>query len=293
MIKFKSIKLLNVYKIISKASIICATALISIAVVVYPSSNNINQVNAIDLAATINKEVTDININHENIDVDKKEGVKEEETIKVEETKPVKEEEVAEVKVQNINATSNVSNQAPVVVPEPVQQPVPEPTPEPVAVPVVEVAREQGLPNNYECQYLSDYENEILTLVNQFRAENGLAALSMNNKLIESARYKSNSMLQLNYFEHTNPQYNNQSPSYLIRTIFNIPCGYCGENLHMSEAESRDVNSTALQIVTDWKESPGHRANMLRAGFTKIGVGVAYGYRNGQCTIISTQHFSN
>ena len=147
------------------------------------------------------------------------------------------------------------------------------------------------MPNNFGCQYLTDYENELLSLVNQYRADNGLGTLKLNSNLVESARYKSNSMLQLSYFDHYNPQLNGQSPSYLIRTIFNIACGYCGENLHMSEASSTSVSSTAKQIFADWKASPGHNANMLKPQFTKVGIGVAYAYRNGQYTIISTQHF--
>ena len=201
----------------------------------------------------------------------------------------------SEVITSQPNNTEVATSTEPVVtpVPEPVTTPAPEPVTTPAPEPVVTPPIKVELPNNYNIQYLSNYESEIIALVNQFRTENGVAALSFSGQLCESSRYKSNSIIQLNYFAHENPQYDNKNSAYLIKTVFNNPVSYCGENIHLSEASDSSMSSTALEIFTDWSNSPGHRANMLNPNYTKIGVGVVHCSRNGMDTIASTQHFSN
>lgn len=43
-----------------------------------------------------------------------------------------------------------------------------------------------------------------------------------------------------------------------------------GENIHWGVG----ANATPARIVDDWMDSPGHRANILRASFTRVGTGV-------------------
>lgn len=45
----------------------------------------------------------------------------------------------------------------------------------------------------------------------------------------------------------------------------------------------------AVELFTQWWNSPGHRANMMNSAYTKVGVGVLYG--NGK--YMGTQEFSN
>ena len=59
--------------------------------------------------------------------------------------------------------------------------------------------------------------------------------------------------------------------------------GWAGENIAMSTA------ATAEQFVRMWMESPGHRANILRAEFKFTGVGV---FGSGS-TFYATQVFSS
>ncbi len=109
----------------------------------------------------------------------------------------------------------------------------------------------------------SAYEKQVVTLVNQERAKNGLSALTLNDKLGKMARAKSQDMHDNNYFSHTSPTYG--SPFDMMKT-FGISYRTAGENIAMGYA-------TPESVVTGWMNSPGHRANILNKNFTQIGVG--------------------
>ena len=49
------------------------------------------------------------------------------------------------------------------------------------------------------------FSYEVLALTNDFRAQNGLAALSLNTELIESAQFHAEDMADDDYFAHTSP----------------------------------------------------------------------------------------
>lgn len=108
-----------------------------------------------------------------------------------------------------------------------------------------------------------DFEAEVIRLTNQRRTENGLSALKTNWELSRVARYKSQDMHDKKYFSHTSPTYG--SPFDMIRN-FNIKFNSAGENIAMGQ-------KTPQEVVNAWMNSPGHRANILKASFTQIGVG--------------------
>lgn len=110
---------------------------------------------------------------------------------------------------------------------------------------------------------VQSYEQEVIRLVNQIRAENGLPALTHNWELSRVARYKSRDMKDNRYFSHTSPVYG--SPFQMIRN-FGISYRTAGENIARGYA-------TPQAVVNGWMNSSGHRANILNASFTQIGVG--------------------
>ena len=110
---------------------------------------------------------------------------------------------------------------------------------------------------------VSAYEAEVVRLVNVERAKNGLGALTLNAKLSDVARAKSQDMRDKGYFSHTSPTYG--SP-FDMMTKFGISYRTAGENIAMGY-------STPQAVVTGWMNSPGHRANILNGSFTQIGVG--------------------
>jgi len=113
------------------------------------------------------------------------------------------------------------------------------------------------------------FESEVIRLVNGHRAQNGLKPLTANWELSRVARYKSQDMADNRYFSHTSPTYG--SPFQMIRN-FGISFRSAGENIAYGQR-------TPQAVVTAWMNSSGHRANILNASYTQIGVGyVANGH---------------
>ena len=54
---------------------------------------------------------------------------------------------------------------------------------------------------------VTSYEQEVIRLVNEIRAENGLKVLTYDWELARVARYKSQDMKDNKYFSHTSPVY--------------------------------------------------------------------------------------
>lgn len=112
-------------------------------------------------------------------------------------------------------------------------------------------------------QSVLDYESEVVRLVNEARAKNGLKPLTQDWELSRVARYKSQDMHDNRYFSHTSPVYG--SPFQMMKS-FGISYRSAGENIAKGQA-------TPQAVVNAWMNSAGHRANILNASFTHIGVG--------------------
>lgn len=117
-----------------------------------------------------------------------------------------------------------------------------------------------------ESTYLS-MEEEVVKLVNQERAKNGLQPLKADWELARVARYKSEDMRDRGYFNHTSPVYG--SPHQMIRN-FGISYRASGENIAAGQ-------TSAQAVFNAWMNSSGHRQNILSSNYTHIGVGYAKG----------------
>lgn len=107
------------------------------------------------------------------------------------------------------------------------------------------------------------YEAEVIRLVNEIRRQNGLQPLKENWELSRVARYKSQDMLDNGYFAHNSPTYG--TPFQMIKA-FGLSYRTAGENIAYGYASPQAV-------VNGWMNSSGHRANILNASYTQIGVG--------------------
>ena len=110
---------------------------------------------------------------------------------------------------------------------------------------------------------VSDYEKEVVDLVNEIRKEYGLSELTLNTELSAVARAKSQDMKDNQYFSHTSPTYG--SPFDMMKT-FGISYRTAGENIAMGYR-------TPEAVVDGWMNSEGHRANILNSSYKEIGVG--------------------
>ncbi len=125
---------------------------------------------------------------------------------------------------------------------------------------------------------LKTYETEVIRLTNLERTKHGLPALQTNWQLCRVARYKSQDMINKNYFSHTSPTYG--SPFTMMQN-FGLRFSSAGENIAYGQR-------TPQEVVTGWMNSAGHRANILSPSYTQIGVGAA---KKSNGTIYWTQQF--
>jgi uncharacterized protein YkwD len=128
-----------------------------------------------------------------------------------------------------------------------------------------------------DAQPLPDLEAQMLELVNQERAQAGLAPLRPDPALIELARAHSADMLAHAYLAHVS-----LDGSDLADRMHSagIPFQSAGENLALART---------LQLAhAGLMHSPGHRANILRLEFGRVGIGIVDG---GIYGLMVTQDF--
>ncbi|RUS42894.1 SCP-like extracellular [Cohnella sp. AR92] len=109
----------------------------------------------------------------------------------------------------------------------------------------------------------SAFEQQVLDLVNKERQSGGLNALTMDSKLVEVARAKAKDMHDNNYFDHQSPTYG--SPFDMMKS-FGVSYQSAGENIAKGQTSPE-------QVMSQWMNSPGHKANIMNGSYTKIGVG--------------------
>jgi len=130
-----------------------------------------------------------------------------------------------------------------------------------------------------EGQPRPDLEEQMLDMVNAERRAHGLKAVKPDPILSELARAHSRDMLARGYFAHVTPEGNDLSDRMQQARI-----GYlsAGENLALAP--------TLYTAHTGLMHSPGHRANILRPQFGRLGIGILDSGGHG---LMVTQDFRN
>lgn len=107
----------------------------------------------------------------------------------------------------------------------------------------------------------------VVDEMNLYRRQHGLAPLVRNPALELAASDRIDDMFTRRYFDHVSPD--GVQPFARARSR-----GYrwsmIGENLAEGQRSAREV-------VADWMQSPGHRANILGSTFEECGVAIAEG----------------
>ena len=124
-----------------------------------------------------------------------------------------------------------------------------------------------------------ELEAEMLRLVNQERAAAGLKPLAADPELLPVARRHSADMFARGYFAHETPE--GRSPFDRIREG-GVTFRVAGENLALAPTHSN--------AHTGLMNSPGHRANIHRPEFGRVGIGIMDGGPRG---LMVTQNFRN
>jgi uncharacterized protein YkwD len=111
----------------------------------------------------------------------------------------------------------------------------------------------------------------ILCLLNDERAQHGLAPLTTSALLELASQRHSEDMGLRKFFAHETPD--GADPGRRMEAVgYPVTSTTTGENL----AWGTGPEATPVRIVKGWMNSPGHRENILRPEFTQVGVGVAY-----------------
>jgi len=118
---------------------------------------------------------------------------------------------------------------------------------------------------------LTSEEKEMVQLVNQERASRGLQPLQVDMNIVKTARVKAQDMVNNGYFSHTSPTYG--SPFQMMDT-FGINYRAAAENI----AQNRSVSAAHASFMG----SSGHKANILNATYTHVGIAVVDGGPHGK-----------
>lgn len=104
----------------------------------------------------------------------------------------------------------------------------------------------------------------VLNLVNAERAKEGLAPLTLNPTATAAAQLRAEETVTL--FSHTRPD---GTTCFTALDQAGVAYRTAGENIAAGQ-------STPEWVMESWMNSPGHRANILNANFTQLGVGYYY-----------------
>ncbi|MDU0200869.1 MULTISPECIES: CAP domain-containing protein [Paenibacillus] len=138
----------------------------------------------------------------------------------------------------------------------------------PVESPANQAVNPQQSANPQESVNPSQSAQQVLDLVNQERTKAGLNSLSLNSSLSKVAMAKAQDMYNNNYFDHQSPTYG--SP-FDMMTAFGVTYNSAGENIAKGQ-------TSPTEVMNQWMNSPGHRANILNSSYTQIGIA----YYNGE-----------
>jgi uncharacterized protein YkwD len=134
------------------------------------------------------------------------------------------------------------------------------PGPRPFVSTAVAITASQYAPDSQECA--------MLKLINDYRVAHGKSRLKLSRTLGAAAEHHSRDMAAHNSFSHT---LSNGTSWTKNITNHGYPTGtYRAENIAAG-------NSLASKTFTQWKNSSGHRTNMLNGTYKAIGIGRAYG----------------
>ena len=118
------------------------------------------------------------------------------------------------------------------------------------------------------------FTQRVVDLTNRERSIRGLPPVQVKYGLQYAAEKRSTDMIVRNYFAHVDP--NGRDPFWWLRQN-GMRYQTAGENIALGQR-------TPEEVVRDWMNSPGHRANILNPRFGHIGVGAVQNSATGQIT---------
>ena len=118
---------------------------------------------------------------------------------------------------------------------------------------------------------VDDMKQDIVDRTNALRRAKGVAALRVNDKLMQAAQVRADEIAASGVYSHTRPDGRKSN------TVTDSK--YTGENLHnISELYLEQQHKTLSEAVVElWSNSKAHADNMTSSRYGEIGVGLARG----------------
>jgi uncharacterized protein YkwD len=130
-----------------------------------------------------------------------------------------------------------------------------------------EVGAESPAPESAPTAGAASVANSIVQATNAERSSAGLQALRANSRLMEAAQLHADQMARLGRLEHVLSGGQYPRPEDRLAAAGYQWSSYA-ENIAMGQ-------TSASAAMDSWMRSSGHRANILSASVTEIGVGFA------------------
>ena len=112
-------------------------------------------------------------------------------------------------------------------------------------------------------------KQDIVDRTNALRRAKGIAALRVNDKLMQAAQVRADEMAAHTVYSHTRPN------GGKFNTV--TDCPYMAENIHRIAVWVLSDQTLAERAVADWSASTTHNKNMVNPKLSEIGVGLARG----------------
>ena len=116
-------------------------------------------------------------------------------------------------------------------------------------------------PPSYTPPSVSGYAEQVVALVNAERDNAGLGNVSATSSLNQAAQKRAEEIVSS--FAHSRPD---GRDCFTVFGEYGVTYMAAGENIAAGQG-------SPSAVMYSWMNSPGHRANILNASFTKIGVG--------------------
>jgi uncharacterized protein YkwD len=127
-------------------------------------------------------------------------------------------------------------------------------------------------------------EQQVLTLLNEIRAQHRLPALALSAPLRNAARAHSLDMFRRGYFAHNSPE--ETATARIARYLK-------GAKLSENIGWGIGLRGAPPGLVYGWMESPAHRAVILDPALRRVGLGIALGTFGGKRgTVLATADFA-
>lgn len=141
--------------------------------------------------------------------------------------------------------------------------------------------------------YAKRYQREALKLLNEYRRAHGVKTLSLSKKLQKAADLRAEEALK--YPDLSHKRYNRKGELRSFSSVYadlklRIRYRGTGENLAW-RAYQASPEVAARGMFQQWRQSPGHRKNMLDSRYDAVAVAIAYdrtgsrGYEYGAASV--------